>query len=119
MEKKDIFNALVKVLSKYRSGLQIIHDKPDNFYTHTSSIPDSPNGTFFGAVQIKKSYVAFHLMPVYYHQDLLDNISPELRQKMQGKSCFNFNQLDKKLVTDLEKLTEAAYMTYKNSGKIS
>jgi hypothetical protein len=45
---------------------------------------------FFGAAQIKKNYVSFYLMPVYMFMfpKLLDNISPELKKHMQGKSCF-------------------------------
>jgi hypothetical protein len=118
MEKEDVFKSLVNILTQYSSSLQIIHDKPGNYYTHTPSNPASPKGEFYGAVQVKKNYVAFHLMPVYYHQELLDKISPELRQKMHGKSCFNFNQLDNQLLADLDKLTKAAFSKYKKLGKI-
>jgi hypothetical protein len=40
-------------------------------------------------VQIKKNYVIYHLMPVYLNPGLLEGMSPGLRKRMQGKSCFN------------------------------
>ena len=44
-------------------------------------------------------------MPVYVFPDLLDGISPELRRRMQGKSCFNFARVDTPLFAELETLT--------------
>ena len=37
-------------------------------------------------------------MPVYMFPDLLDGISPELRRRMQGKSCFNFKKAESALL---------------------
>jgi hypothetical protein len=34
-------------------------------------------------------------------------MSPELKKRMQGKSCFNFKEVDKKLLSELSKLTKA------------
>ena len=70
------------------------------------------SGLFFGAVKIGKRYVSFHLMPVYVHPELLDGISPELRQRMQGKSCFNFTRPDDALFAELGSLTGAGYNAY-------
>lgn len=61
---------------------------------------------FFGAVQAKKSYVSYYLMPIYEDSSLLDGISDRLRKKMQGKSCFNFTSDDMPLLKELELLTE-------------
>ena len=73
---------------------------------------------FFGAVQIKKNYVAYHLMPVYVFPGLLSGISPELGRRMQGKSCFNFKAADQALFHELEQLTAAGYQRYKEAGYI-
>ena len=32
-------------------------------------------------------------------------MSPELKKRMQGKSCFNFKEVDKKLFAELKALT--------------
>jgi hypothetical protein len=61
---------------------------------------------FFGAVQTRKSYVSYHLMPVYENPSLLDGISDGLRKKMQGKSCFNFTVSDPSLFEELDALTK-------------
>ncbi|MBK7388891.1 MAG: hypothetical protein IPI23_07400 [Bacteroidetes bacterium] len=74
--------------------------------------------SIFGAAQIKKTYVSFHLMPVYYYPELLDEISDELKSKMQGKSCFNFKEIDKSQLSELKSLTKSAFEKYKEMGRV-
>jgi hypothetical protein len=50
--------------------------------------------------------VSFYLMGVYGAPDLLESMSPELRRRMQGKSCFNFTRIDEPLLAELAALTE-------------
>lgn len=52
-----------------------------------------------------KSYVSFHLFPVYEHPALLDEASEGLRGRMQGKSCFNFRRPEPVLFEELAALT--------------
>lgn len=66
---------------------------------------------WFGAVQ-RKRYVAYHLMPVYTHPALAQGISPELRKRMQGKSCFNFTAVDEAAFAELEALTAEGARLY-------
>ncbi|HSQ25437.1 MAG TPA: hypothetical protein VLN44_13520, partial [Pyrinomonadaceae bacterium] len=54
-----------------------------------------------------KNYVSFYLMSVYASPDLLKTMSPELKRRMQGKSCFNFKEVDRKLFGELKTLTKA------------
>ena len=42
-----------------------------------------------------------------------DGISPELKKRMQGKSCFNFKDVDEKLFKELAALTEISYKRLK------
>jgi hypothetical protein len=37
--------------------------------------------------------------------ELLKNISPELKKRMQGKSCFNFKKVEPDLFKELKELT--------------
>ena len=67
------------------------------------------------SVKINKNYVSFHLMPVYVFPKLRQNLSPELRQRMQGKSCFNFKTVDAALCKELAELTGEGYLQYKNA----
>lgn len=61
----------------------------------------------FGAVRRGKNYVSFHFMPVYMNAALRQKIPPELKERMQGKACFNFKQVDEELFRQLAESTEA------------
>ena len=67
---------------------------------------------FVAAVQTKKNYVSFHLMPVYAAPELLQSLSPALRKRMQGKSCFNFKTIDREQVKELAHLTQTGLETF-------
>lgn len=69
----------------------------------------SPKPQMFAAVQAKASYVSLHLFPVYTKPDLLSEISPELRTRMQGKSCFNFKSVEQIPTEELKALLQAAH----------
>ncbi|HUC94149.1 MAG TPA: hypothetical protein VMS09_19380 [Paenibacillus sp.] len=74
---------------------------------------------FFASAVIRKQYVSFYLMPVYIYPELLDGISPELKKRMQGKSCFNFKKPDAALFSELEALTAASVEKYRQEGRIA
>lgn len=84
----NIFSTLKNMLKPYEPDFQVKRDEADNYYLETVKADGTPE--MFAAVQIKKSYVSFHLFPVYLDPALLDEISDALRKRMQGKSCFNF-----------------------------
>ncbi len=118
MDKDKIFTALKLFLEHYEPNLSVVHNKSNNYYLNTRVTETNKKAEFFGAVQIKKSYVAFHLMPIYYHPELLDNVSQELKTRMQGKSCFNFKEKDEKLFTELNSLIKSSFNKYKSLNKI-
>ena len=49
---------------------------------------------------------------------LLDSISDELRQRMQGKSCFNFKAPEPALLKELATLTRTAWDDYQRQGYV-
>ncbi|HMU02761.1 MAG TPA: hypothetical protein PJ990_04020 [Saprospiraceae bacterium] len=118
MDSSKTFEQLRAILSPYESNLAIVHDKPDNYYLNTPITASNKKAEFFGAAQIKKTYVAYHLMPIYYHPELLDNISNDLKSRMQGKSCFNFKDIDDNLMAELKSLTNDAFEKYKSLHKV-
>ncbi len=118
MDKDKIFTKLKSIFEKFEPKLSLLHNKSDNYYLNTPTTDTNNKPEFFGAVQVKKSYVAVHLMPIYYYPELLDNISDELKNKMQGKSCFNFKDNDEKLFAELKSLTENCFDKYKSLNKI-
>ncbi len=99
------FALLSNVLRQHAANMSIKVDEPGHLYVELPLANPREKPRFFGAVQTKKSYVSYHLMPVYEDPGLLAGISDALRKKMQGKSCFNFTADDPVLFKELEALT--------------
>lgn len=85
-----IFLRLKSLFNPFASNLVVVTDSDTTFYADTPFTQKNKKPMFFGSVMVNKGYVAFHLMPVYCFPELLKDISPELKKRMQGKSCFNF-----------------------------
>lgn len=113
-----VFTELAAIYAPYRSRLVVTRDHPGDLSLETPPSARYPRGLCFGAVKSGKRYVSFHLMPVYTNPELLDGISPELRKRMEGKSCFNFTKLDDALAGELRGLTEAGVARFQQDGMI-
>jgi hypothetical protein len=117
-QAQDVFHLLKAILEPYADRMNVERDEPDDFYLDAGVHPRTGKPTFFGAAQIKKNYVSFHLMPVYIYPELLDGISQQLRRRMQGKSCFNFRTADRALFEELAALTARGFERYRADGLI-
>jgi hypothetical protein len=115
---REVFRTLKGILEPYADRLTIERDEPDDFYLNAGIHPRTRKPTFFGAAQIKKNYVSFHLMPVYIYPQLLEDTSAELRARMQGKSCFNFRTADPALFDELAALTDRGFRRYEADGLV-
>lgn len=122
IKNKSEFNAtfisLKKILNKYEKLLTVTSNKPNNYNLNAGYDEKRKTEIYFGGVVINKNYVSFHLMPVYVNPKLLNDISPKLRKRMQGKSCFNFKSIDKKLFKELSSLTKKGFEFYKVKGML-
>lgn len=92
------------------SGSQVLtRDAPGDLVLRTQQIdPKTGERGWFGTVTIKKSYVAYHLMPLYAEPALANGISAALAKRRQGKTCFNFRTIDESLFAELAGLTRQA-----------
>ena len=109
-DKKDfdtVFAKLRAIFKPYAKKMVVVQDTPKCYYLDTRYIMKNKKPLCFGAVRLGKNYVSFYLMSVYASPDLLKGMSPELKRRMQGKSCFNFKEVDEKLFQELDKLTKA------------
>ena len=104
-----VFAQLRGLLSPYAGRLIVKADDPGNYSLNTPFAERYKKELFFGAAQIKKRYVSYHLMPVYVFPDLLQGMAPVLKARMQGKSCFNFTAADEHLLGLLGRLTERGF----------
>lgn len=111
-----VFQALRAVLAPYAGDLAVQTDTATEFYLDTRHDQKNGKPLFFGAVQAKKGFVSYHLMPVYVQPQLLAGLSPALKARMQGKSCFNFKAVDAALIAELAALTRAGYDYYSHQG---
>jgi hypothetical protein len=112
------FEQLKKILRKYERRLTVTVYKPDQYSLDAAFSPKYNKEIFFGAVRIQKNYVSFYLMSVYVFPALLKGISPALKKRMQGKSCFNFTAIDDELLAELAALTDKCFKKFESGGMI-
>jgi hypothetical protein len=111
-----VFKELKKILTPYAPKLTITADSPEGYSLDGPYSEKWKKAVLFGAVQVKKNYVSFYLMPVYMFPDLLKDISPELKKHMQGKSCFNFKKVEPELFNELASLTHKGVDRFKKEN---
>lgn len=102
----QVFDELKSILKPYAKKMDVAQDTESNYMLNTRFIMRNKQPLCFGGVRIGKTYVSFYLMSVYASPALLKGMSPELKKRMQGKSCFNFKEVDKKLFAELKTLTK-------------
>jgi hypothetical protein len=111
----ETFATLRGVLDKHARNLLVHVDKPGDYQLCSTTMTDRVGRPLFiAAVQTRKSYVSFHLMPVYACPDLVKEISPSLKKRMQGKACFNFTTIEPAQVKELSALTKKGLARIKN-----
>ena len=118
---------LKAIFDPFRSQLVASKDGPEGLYLELPGHEGNPWG-YVGGTRLGKRYVSFYLMGVYGDAGLAASISPDLRRRMQGKSCFNFTSIDEPLFAELAQLagksierqpavTEAALAARSRAGR--
>jgi hypothetical protein len=118
-DKAGIFDRLKDILKQYENDLQVVTDSREEYYLNAGIYPKTKKPLYFGSVQIAKNYVSYHLMPLYAFPDLMQNVSADLKKRMQGKSCFNFKKIDEPLFAELEQLTRKGFEIYRENDLLS
>ena len=118
MAKSDTFETtfatLRGLLTPYAKELLVQVDKPDTYRLCSRTQTDRIGRPLFvAAVQMKKTYVSYHLMPVYATPELLEKLSPSLKKRMQGKACFNFRTIEPAQAKELSALTRSGIASLK------
>ena len=102
---------LREILEPYRGRLVATKDGPDGITLEIPGLEGRPWG-YVAGTRLGKRYVSLYLMPVYAFPDLDETISPALRRRKQGKSCFNFTTVDEPLFAELSTLLTAGFDRY-------
>jgi len=100
----EVFTRLRAIMAQHAGGMDVVADGPASYRLDTRHVRKDGYVLMFGAVEIKKRYVSYHLMPLYMAPTALP-VSDQLRRRMQGKSCFNFTRVDEELFAELSELT--------------
>src|SRR6267142_112793 len=103
----EVFRKLKAVFKPHEKKMVVAHDTKSMYLLNTRYLMKNKQPLCFGGVRLGKAYVSFYLMSVYASPDLLQTMSPELKKRMQGKSCFNFKEVDEPLFKELAGLTKA------------
>ncbi len=112
-----VFDAVRPLFTPHAAACEVVHDAPDRYYLAARNVRATDGYRLgFGGVEIKKSYVSVHLIPVYVHPDLLDGTSSALRKRMQGKSCFNFTGVEPDLLAELKTVVDAGMERFTAEG---
>jgi hypothetical protein len=117
-----VFTALKPVLTRCANRLAVKADTAVEYTLVSKSPAPFPQHKgeplYFGSIRNGKAYVSVHLMPLYMCPVLTKEISPALKKRMQGKSCFNFTTIDGPLLAELAALTETCFKKFENAKMI-
>lgn len=103
-----VFAALRQLMLAAAPGQRVASDRDGDLVVHSRHHDASGKPVWFGAVTVKKRYVAYHLFPLYTDPALGEGLSEALAKRRQGKSCFNFTKVDAALFAELAALTGRA-----------
>ena len=111
----DTFAILRGVLAAHSTHLVTSVDKPGDYQVASPTMKDRIGRPLFvAAVKTNKNYVSYHLMPVYVRPELVKTLSPGLKKRMQGKSCFNFTTIDPAEAKELSAVTRAGIAGFRD-----
>ena len=99
-----VHERLRTILAQYGDRLRVAPEGPGGVTLELPEYAGKPWG-FAAGTRVGKRYVSYYLMGIYGEAGADSSISPELRRRMQGKSCFNFTKVDEALFRELEELT--------------
>jgi hypothetical protein len=117
-EIDDVFDELRPLLERHASSLRVARDERGAIDLESKKATPSGTAMWFGSIETGESDVKFHLMPVYSHPALLADVSEPLRERMEGKGCFNFTRetLTPEILEELSALVDASLARYRADG---
>jgi hypothetical protein len=116
------FKSLRAILERQASALSVSDDGPRR-YCLDAPIGPATLKSWGGKAkrttipvawaEVGKAYVSFHLMGL---EAVAASISPELKARLQGKTCFNFTAPDRELFEELEAVTAQSIAALRKAG---
>jgi hypothetical protein len=106
-----VHERLRALLAHHREGLSVTRDGPGGLVLEIPGLEGKPWG-YVAGTRLGKRYVSVYLMALYASPELAASVSPALRARMQGKSCFNFTKVDDALFAELGELAARGIPPY-------
>ncbi len=111
----QVFEALAAILVPYARLFQSeMH--PNMGYCLKASHGRPAKELYFGGVRLHSDHAKYHLFLLYSYPELEAGMSPELRQRLEGKTCFRIERFDRELFVELEALTRACFERFRSAG---
>jgi hypothetical protein len=125
---QPVFTRLRDILAGQASAFSVAHDSAER-YGLEAPIGPATLQAWGGRVrtpmipvawvEVRKAYVSYHLMGISGNARVMDSLSPALRARMQGTSCFNFTSVGDAIVRELERVTAESLRGMKTAGYIA
>jgi hypothetical protein len=115
----ETFKTLRDIFKPFERDMVVLYDTDSNYCLTTKHIMKNKQPLWLGGVRRGKAYVSYHLIPIYACPELQKNMSPELKKRMQGKSCFNFRSVDPQLFKELSAITKAGVAKFKQKDVLA
>jgi hypothetical protein len=121
-EFDSVFAHLRAILKRQSGSLSVADDGPKRFCLEAPIGPATLKSWGGKAkrktipvawTEIGKAYVSFHLMGL---EAASSAISPALKARLQGKTCFNFSAPDRTLFEELETVTARSIAALRKAG---
>jgi hypothetical protein len=115
----ETFKTLREIFKPFERDMVVLYDTDSNYCLTTKHVTKNKQPLWLGGVRRGKAYVSYHLIPIYACPELQKNMSPELKKRMQGKSCFNFRSVDPQLFKELSAITKAGVAKFKQKDVLA
>src|SRR2546427_1983851 len=104
----EIFARLKSIFQPYAKKMDPASDTESYYLLNTRYIMKNKQPLCFGGVRRGKNYVSFYLMSVYACPELLQSMSPELKNRCKAKRGLTFKKAVKNLFKGWATLPKAA-----------
>jgi hypothetical protein len=122
LELKAIFDAMKPLVAPYEKGSLKVRVNFETKYDLWSEMKmvdqkGKPRDEMaFLAMIVQSSYLGFYYMPQCTHPVFLEQLGPNLRKCLKGKSCFHLTRWDATLESEVKAALKLGYALYKEVG---
>ncbi|RMB56156.1 hypothetical protein EAX61_15410 [Dokdonia sinensis] len=116
----EIDLSLRAILKKHLGPLKLRKDDSSGMEV-SGTIPtmqgkQKVDGFYFASVIPKPKDTRLYFFPIYTDAEAFNDIAPELRKCLKGKSCFHFKKVDDNLKNSITDMIARGIKRYQNKG---